>query len=104
MKAYVVFVTTPGRKVSEKLSRGLVGKKLAACVSRIPRLASRYWWRGKVETAKEELLIIKTNSGRLKALMRWVQANHPYTVCEILALPVAAGNPAYLEWIQQSLV
>jgi periplasmic divalent cation tolerance protein len=103
VKTFVVFVTTPNRRVSERLSRGLVQKKLAACVNRIPHLASRYWWKGKVETAREELLIIKTHSGRLKALMRWIKSNHPYTVCEILALPVTTGNPSYMKWIQQSL-
>ena len=54
----MVLVTTPGRAVSERLSKGLVSKKLAACVSRIPGLTSRYWWKGKIETAREELLII----------------------------------------------
>jgi periplasmic divalent cation tolerance protein len=103
VKNYVVLVTTPNRRVSERLSKGLVEKKLAACVNRIPHLGSRYWWKGKVETAREELLIIKTHSGRLMAMMRWVKANHPYTVCEILALPVATGNSSYLRWIRQSL-
>ena len=104
VKTYVVFVTSPIRRMSERLSRDLVEKKLAACVNRVPGLTSRYWWRGKVETTKEELLLVKTNSGRLRALMHWIKANHPYTVCEILALPVAAGNPSYIQWIKQSLV
>ena len=104
MKAFVIFVTTPNRRASEKLSKGLVENKLAACVNRIPGLSSRYWWKGKVETAREELLVIKTHQSRLSSLMRWVKANHPYSVCEILALPVAAGNKSYLQWIKQSLV
>jgi periplasmic divalent cation tolerance protein len=103
VKTYVVLVTTPNRRVSEKLSKGLVEKKLAACVNCVPHLASRYWWKGKVETAREELLIIKTHSRRLGTLMRWVKANHPYTVCEILALPVNRGNRSYLQWIKHSL-
>jgi periplasmic divalent cation tolerance protein len=103
VKTYVVFVTTPNRRVSEKLSKGLVKKKLAACVNRIPGLVSRYWWKGKMETAREELLLIKTHSRLLTPLMRWIKANHPYSVCEILALPVAAGSRPYLQWIKQSL-
>ena len=100
---YVVLVTTPGRAVSERLSKGLVSKKLAACVGRIPGLTSRYRWKGKVESAREELLIIKTRKSRLSQLTLWVRKNHPYSVCEVLALPVAAGNPPYLKWISQSL-
>ena len=103
MKTFVVLVTTPNRRVSEILSKDLVQKKLAACVNRVPGLTSRYWWKGKVETAREELLIIKTHSGCFAALMRRVKTRHPYAVCEILALPVAKGNPPYLKWVRQSL-
>lgn len=103
MRTFLVLVTTPNRRVSEKLSKGLVDRKLAACVNRLPGLSSRYWWRGKVETAREELLLIKTTQGRLKALIPWVRKNHPYTVCEVIALPIAAGNKPYLDWIVQSL-
>ncbi len=103
MKVFVVLITTPGRKASEKLSKGLVRNKLAACVSRVPGLTSRYWWKGKVNTAREELLLVKTASSRLKPLLRWVRENHPYTISEILALPVAVGNPPYLKWIEKSL-
>jgi periplasmic divalent cation tolerance protein len=104
VKKYVVLVTTPNRSVSEKLSKGLVQNKLAACVNRIPGIHSRYWWKGKIETAREELLLIKTQQNRLSALTRWIKQKHPYTVCQIVALPIAGGNQAYLDWIGQSLI
>lgn len=103
MKHFVVLVTTPGRVVSEKLSKGLVEGRLAACVNRVPGLQSRYLWKGRIETTREELLIIKTRKDRLLKLTRWVKSNHPYTVCEVIAFPIAAGNPDYLRWIEQSL-
>ena len=103
MKHYVVLVTSPNAKRSERLSKGLVEGKLAACVNRIPSITSRYWWKGKIETGREELLIIKTNQTRLRALMKWFKANHPYEVCEVLALPISQGNSDYLQWIDRSL-
>jgi len=101
--AFLVLVTTPNARVSEKISKGLVAAKLAACVNIVPGLQSRYWWKGKIETAREQLLIIKTTRARFAALTQWVRKNHPYTVCEVIALPITAGNPPYLKWIHQSL-
>lgn len=103
MKHFVVLVTTPGRVVSEKLSKGLVEGRLAACVNRVSGLQSRYWWKGKIETAREELLIIKTRKDRLSRLTRWIRVHHPYAVCEVIALPIDAGNPDYLRWIDESI-
>lgn len=103
MKYYVVLVTTPDRKTSERLSKGLVQTKLAACVNTVPGLRSRYRWKGKIETAREELLIIKTAQKRLSRLTQWVRKNHPYAVCEVVALPVAFGNKDYLHWIAGSV-
>lgn len=103
MKYHVVLVTSPNRLASENLSKGLVNQKLAACVNRVPGVTSRYWWKGKIETSREELLIIKTVRSKLPVLTRWIKANHPYQVCEVLSLPITGGNPDYLNWIDQSL-
>jgi len=103
MKCCLVLVTTPNLKTSEKLSKGLVKTKLAACVNRIPGLKSRYWWKGKIETASEELLLIKTTQPKLHRLTQWVQANHPYTICEVIAFPITAGSKTYLKWISNSI-
>ena len=104
MRYLVVLVTTPNRKVSEKLSKGIVSWKLAACVNILPGVRSRYWWKGKMETAREELLIIKTQKAKLTVLTQWVRRNHPYSVCEVIALPIEGGNKPYLDWIAASLV
>jgi periplasmic divalent cation tolerance protein len=102
-KAFLVFVTTPNRAASEKLAKLLVGRKLAACVTRLPGARSLYWWKGKVEKAREELLIIKSQRSQWTKLSKAIRENHPYEVCEILAMPVELGNPAYLKWIDDSL-
>jgi periplasmic divalent cation tolerance protein len=103
MKYLVVLVTTPDRKTSERLSKGVIARKLAACVNTLPGVRSRYWWKGKVETAREELLLIKTRRDRLSDLTQWLRKNHPYTVCEVVALPIEGGNKPYLDWIAKSL-
>lgn len=103
MPFYVVLVTTPNRRTSERLMRIAVDGKRAACANRLPGLTSRYWWKGRIETAREELLILKTTGRKLPALIRALRRAHPYQVCEVLALPVRAGNPPYLAWLTESL-
>ena len=93
----VVLITTPGRPTSDKLALGLLRGKWAACVNRIPGMTSRYWWKGKIETTREEILIVKTLPMKWPGLEKWVRTHHPYSVCEILALPAAAVSRALFE-------
>jgi len=100
MKAYVVLVTAPAQgDAAAKIARTLVEERLAACVNRVPGLVSTYWWQGKIEEDEEVLLVIKTSEEKLEALLKRVPELHPYSVPEVLALPVAAGHGPYLEWL-----
>ena len=86
-QAWIVYVTVPNRKEAERLSLVLVKEKLAACVSIVPGLSSRYRWKGRIEQAKEILLIIKTTARRYPALEKRIRSIHSYAVPEILATP-----------------
>ena len=103
MKAMVVYVTADSRKVADKIAQALIEEKLAACVSIVPEIYSRYRWLGHVENEKELLLVIKTLPSRYAALEKRVKQLHSYTVPEILAMPVVKGNPAYLRWLKDAL-
>lgn len=103
MRYAVVFVTCSGSAEARKIARRIVGEKLAACVNQIDRIRSVYRWKGKVEEATETLLILKTERRKLPALSRRIRALHSYSVPEVIALPIAHGNPAYLNWIRDSL-
>ena len=102
-KALVVIATASSRKEADKIAQCLVEEKLAACVSIVPEIYSRYWWKGRIEYGGELLLIIKTLPARYKALEKRILKLHSYSVPEILALPVVQGNPAYLKWIEKSV-
>jgi periplasmic divalent cation tolerance protein len=100
----MVLVTCGSRKEARKIARALVGQRLAACVSEIGvPVASTYRWKGKVESAKEFLLLIKTSKKRFTAVRDAVRKLHSYEVPEILALPIAAGSRAYLDWLAESV-
>lgn len=94
----VVFVTTP-RAAADRLARGLVAARLAACVNVVTGVVSHYRWEGKLHRDKEALLVIKTRTALLKKLEAYVKKNHPYALPEVLALPVAGGSKDYLAWL-----
>ena len=97
----VVFVTASSEEEAEKIASLLLEQRKAACVSVVPRVSSRFWWQGKLDSAQESLLIIKTRAALLPELTDIVKKAHSYSVPEIVALPIVAGNPDYLDWLDQ---
>ena len=98
----VVFTTLPDAGQAETLAQALVEQNLAACVNILPPVTSVYRWQGELQQDREQLLLIKTRAARYDALMTAIKAQHPYELPEIIALPITAGLPAYLNWIDDT--
>jgi len=100
----VVLVTCGTAKEARRIARALMEKRLAACVNlfSVP-VHSIYRWKGKVESAKEFLLTIKTSRKRLGVVAAELKRLHSYDVPEIIALPIWAGSAEYLDWISESV-
>ncbi|MER3556775.1 MAG: divalent-cation tolerance protein CutA [Thermus sp.] len=98
----VVLMTVPTEEKAREIARTLVEEGLAACVNIVSGLTSIYRWQGQVVEDKELLLIVKTTTFRFPALRERVQGLHPYTVPEIIALPIAEGHKDYLDWLRES--
>jgi periplasmic divalent cation tolerance protein len=96
----VVFITVDSQQTAQKIADKLLTEHKVACVNVIPRVSSQYWWQGKIEHADELMLIVKTRADLLDELVALVKSIHPYTVPEIIALPVIGGNADYLQWIE----
>jgi periplasmic divalent cation tolerance protein len=96
----VVLVTTESAEQGDRVAQALLNEHLAACVNCVPTVTSHYWWQGKIEHARETLLIIKTRSGLVPQVVAAVKAAHSYTVPEVIALPILGGNPDYLAWVR----
>lgn len=99
MTVLLCHCTCPDAATAESIATVLVEERLAACASVQPGVGSVYRWQGRVETAEEVLLAVKTTRDRFEALAQRIQALHPYEVPEILAFEAAAGSPAYLDWV-----
>jgi uncharacterized protein involved in tolerance to divalent cations len=102
-KYVIVLVTAPDLKVGRQLARAALQSRLIACANLIPRIESHYWWRGKMESSGEVLMILKTTRPRLGALEKLILAKHPYDTPEFLVLPLTTGNSRYLKWIAESV-
>ncbi len=97
----VVITNLPDRAVAERIAETLVTERTAACVNILAECTSVYRWKGKTEHAGEVPLLIKTTRAAYPQLESALRKLHPYEVPEIVALPVNAGLPEYLNWVAQ---
>ena len=100
----IVLVTCPSLALARKIARAVVEQRLAACVNvvRSP-VESFYTWKGKLESAREHLLLIKTTAQRLSSLEREVKRLHPYDLPEFIAIPISEGSTEYLAWLGETI-
>lgn len=99
----VIFITTPSKGSAEKLCDIILNKKLAACVSIVESVKSKFWWRGNIDSATEYLLIAKTFSRLFNDIVKEVTSNHEYEVPEIIALPVPYASGPYSDWMSENI-
>ena len=99
----VIFVTTSTEEEARRIAELLVGQRKAACVNIVPKVDSLFWWQGKLDSAQESLLIIKTKASLLPDVLSLVKGVHSYEVPEIIALPIIGGNEDYLKWIHSEV-
>jgi periplasmic divalent cation tolerance protein len=95
----VILCTVPDGDTAERLATGLVEARLAACVNAIAGVRSFYRWHENLEVGTEIQLLIKTRPGRFAELVRWLKANHPYEVPEIVAISAEHVSDDYLAWV-----
>ena len=99
----VVFVTAKDAVEAKIISDQLLAKKLIACANIVEGVQSVFWWQGKIDQAKETLIILKSKQSLFKKIVKTVKAHHTYEVPEVIALPIVDGNPDYLRWIDESV-
>ncbi len=99
MNALIVFSTAPNVAMARKIVGVILKKRLAACAHLAPVGESHYWWKGRLEKAREVAMTFKTTKKSLPSLMRTLKQSHPYETPEIVAVRIQAGHPAYLKWL-----
>lgn len=95
----LVLTTMPDGESADHVTKIVLESRAAACVNLLPACVSTYWWKGAIEQATEVPLLIKTTRASYPMLEAALRKAHPYEVPEIIAIPLAAGLPAYLAWV-----
>ena len=96
----MVYMTATDEDEAGRIGRALVAERLAACVNVIPGMRSFYSWQGEVRDDREVVVIAKTRETLLDALVARVKELHSYECPCVVALPIVAGNPDFLDWIE----
>ncbi len=96
----VVITTVPDREAAERLAEGILGNRLAACIQ-MSDIRSCFIWDGGLQREEEVVLTIKTTGKRYAGLEAYIAEYHPYDVPEVIRLPITAGLPGYLSWLDE---
>jgi periplasmic divalent cation tolerance protein len=98
-----VFITTANAEEAQRIAGLLLEERKAACINIVPKVSSLFWWQGKLESAEESLLIVKTRASVLDEVVGLVKEHHSYEVPEVIALPIIGGSQDYLEWMDKEI-
>ena len=99
----LVLSTAPSEAEAKKIAHALVEERLAACVNIVPKIHSVYRWQGKVESADEFLLLIKTTRDREEQVRSAIQDLHTYELPECIVIAIDGGSEEYLQWLSESV-
>ena len=99
MPAIIIYCTVPNKNEAKEISKAILERKLAACISTVDKVDSMFSWNGKICNERELLLIIKTKRELFNQIETVIKELHSYNVPEIIGLPIVAGSEDYLGWI-----
>jgi periplasmic divalent cation tolerance protein len=98
----IVVLITAGSEEAHKIAKLLVKEKKAACVNIVPGVDSLFRWKGKIDSVRESLLLVKTKASLFPEVVSLVKETHSYEVPEIIALPIIGGSEDYLKWLDSA--
>jgi periplasmic divalent cation tolerance protein len=99
----IVLSTAGSEDEARKIAHHLVENQIAACVNIVPGIESIYRWQGKVESAREWLLLVKTTAEKFQAARDAIRELHSYDLPECIAITIEDGSEQYLKWIGESV-
>ncbi|XP_030635819.1 protein CutA homolog [Chanos chanos] len=99
----ILLINCPTEQAAKDIGRGIMEKRMAACVNILPRTVTMYFWKGEIQDASEILLLVRTRSSLIQRLMDYVKSVHPYEIPEVLSFPVEDGSLSYMKWMDDAV-
>jgi periplasmic divalent cation tolerance protein len=99
MEYCLLYMTAGSAEEARRIGAALVDERLTACVNIIDGMTSIYRWEGAVRNDSETVMIAKTRRDLVDGVIARVKTLHSYSCPCVVALPIVAGNPAFLDWI-----
>jgi len=97
---WMIYITNPDRATAARIGKHLVEKRIAACCCTFRITDSICIWKGKMTTAGEWAVIVKT--AKPDAVEKEVKKIHPYEVPCIIRWKVSA-NADYEKWLTSTV-
>lgn len=101
MRAFIVMTTVKNIAEADKISSGLLAKRLIACCN-VANVKSSFLWNDKVDKEEEQLLVMKTIDNKLNDLELELKSLHSYDVPEIVGFPLEFVSKDYFDWLVSS--
>lgn len=79
MKLITVYVTFKNKAEAKKIANALLKKKLIACATFMP-IESSFWWKGKIDNAKEVAALLTTKDVNWNKIKNEIKKMHSYEV------------------------
>ena len=100
---YLGFITCKDRSEAKKIIQRLLLKRMVACGNIIPSIESHYWWKGKMESSKETMLLVKTTKEKVERIIVEAKRIHSYDLPAIEFIRVAKNENKLDKWVKESL-
>ena len=101
--ARMVLTMAGSQEEAGRIAHALVERRLAACVNVVPQIESVYRWQGKIESATEWLLIIKTTQEAFERVRNAIKELHSYDLPECVMIDLGGGSKEYLGWVAENV-
>ncbi|MEV0899787.1 divalent-cation tolerance protein CutA [Actinoplanes sp. NPDC049802] len=94
-----VIITAADPQWLAAFTRRLIEDRLAACGQQITAIRSLYRWDGAIQDDPEARVALHTRTDLVPLIVERADTEHPYDVPCVIALPITAANPAYVDWV-----